>query len=896
MDKNHKCNTRNTRPLSLLLAMAILLTLASALATPASAAEPAAGTTWTINNTTPSTVWISYGGGLFYWDKNIKILTLNNVTHTTSARIALRVPAGTHISLYGRNTIASSYNGESSSFGIYHDDDNGFSELTISSSDGGSLTATAGTSTKGDSYGISGGGGGVYITGVQTNITATGGAALTASMGIEARKDIKISNSPLVTAISGAADTSDGICSSGSVIISDYAVVTATGGTAKLGNSHGIHAYQGITINTAHKDAKVTATGGTANAGSTFGIFAAGILTITNSAWVTAKGGMTEFGSYGMSADKKITINQNSTVTATGGPSSENRSIAIYARETIAINDDADVTATGGTAKTSSDGIYAAAGITIDGNAKVNATVTESAALTSYGIRSYNGTLSISDSAEVTARGNLDRSGYGISTKGLEIVGGGVCTATGSTRAISSDSGTGDYTVPDGYTYYVNTTTTPSSTRLTGDGSTTKIDQTHKYAKIIAEKLITITSASVTVVEPVGGAKPSTEVRVPSRAMYSATISWGSWSGENRPSGSVIDTFKEGSKYICYITLTAKEGYSIGHSTNVTVNKKTAEFGRSSGSYYVIFTATAQFNSATPDEPDEPDNPDNSDDATPVIATLSLPDGTVGKAYNQAMTAYGKTPIEWTIPKGKLPDGLTLSTSGVILGTPSFAGNFDFVIEATNSAGSDSKTLTIVIDADSSTDDNWENPFDDLYDTEWYYKDVKIACQLGLINGVTPTHFAPKDNLTYAQAIKLAACMHQKHATGKITLANGTAPANWYDTYVNYAISNGIISPEHNYVWTAKATRAGYIEIFARALPDEALPAANTIPDGSIKDVPMSHPNSAAIYKLYRAGIVEGTGAAHNCDPEANIQRCQVAAILVRMMLPTQRKTFSMGG
>jgi hypothetical protein len=51
----------------------------------------------------------------------------------------------------------------------------------------------------------------------------------------------------------------------------------------------------------------------------------------------------------------------------------------------------------------------------------------------------------------------------------------------------------------------------------------------------------------------------------------------------------------------------------------------------------------------------------------------------------------------------------------------------------------------------------------------------------------------------------------------------------------------------------------------------------------------MTHPQAAAIYKLYRAGIIRGVDHAFNCNPSANIMRCEVATILVRMMYPAER-------
>ncbi len=180
-------------------------------------------------------------------------------------------------------------------------------------------------------------------------------------------------------------------------------------------------------------------------------------------------------------------------------------------------------------------------------------------------------------------------------------------------------------------------------------------------------------------------------------------------------------------------------------------------------------------------------------------------------------------------------------------------------------------------------------PFKDVPEG-WYYDGVKTAYELGLVNGKdSPDTYKPDENMSYAEAIKLAACMHQLYTTKAVTLTNGTA--NWYDTYVEYCKTNGIISKEYDY--KALATRSGYMEIFAKALPDEALAQTNSVPDDSIPDVKMDAAYAAAVYKLYRAGIVGGVDADHNCAPTSNIKRSEVAVILARMMVKENRQSFS---
>jgi hypothetical protein len=69
------------------------------------------------------------------------------------------------------------------------------------------------------------------------------------------------------------------------------------------------------------------------------------------------------------------------------------------------------------------------------------------------------------------------------------------------------------------------------------------------------------------------------------------------------------------------------------------------------------------------------------------IITALLGPGTVGMAYSQTLAATGgTTPYTWSVPPGTLPPGLSLSTAGVITGTPTTAGTFDFTVKVSDSS------------------------------------------------------------------------------------------------------------------------------------------------------------------------------------------------------------------
>jgi large repetitive protein len=87
------------------------------------------------------------------------------------------------------------------------------------------------------------------------------------------------------------------------------------------------------------------------------------------------------------------------------------------------------------------------------------------------------------------------------------------------------------------------------------------------------------------------------------------------------------------------------------------------------------------------------------------VTPTSLPGGQVAVLYSQQMMINTSNPTDWAIQSGSLPPGLSIdSGTGLISGTPTLAGTYNFVVRAYTSVGemtihTDSVPLSIVIAA-----------------------------------------------------------------------------------------------------------------------------------------------------------------------------------------------------
>ena len=192
-----------------------------------------------------------------------------------------------------------------------------------------------------------------------------------------------------------------------------------------------------------------------------------------------------------------------------------------------------------------------------------------------------------------------------------------------------------------------------------------------------------------------GGTTPLTTgdhytfIAPPTAGASSATVAYNS-------SANPVTLNTSGGPTSVAVATVPSHGSATASGTTITYTPTTGFFGTDTFTYTAsnsAGTSTAATVTITVTSP-------------PITVTpTTLASGTFGTAYSQTLTATGgASPYTFTtgITSGALPTGLSLSSAGVISGTPTAAGTFNFTVSGTDSsttthANFTSTTLTLVV-------------------------------------------------------------------------------------------------------------------------------------------------------------------------------------------------------
>jgi len=180
--------------------------------------------------------------------------------------------------------------------------------------------------------------------------------------------------------------------------------------------------------------------------------------------------------------------------------------------------------------------------------------------------------------------------------------------------------------------------------------------------------------------------------------------------------------------------------------------------------------------------------------------------------------------------------------------------------------------------------------FNDVRESAWYSGVAAKAYEYGLMKGTGANTFNPSGNMTVAEAVTIAARVHNIYHGGNGEFVQGDP---WYQVYVDYAIDNGIITAGAFSNYNKAATRAEMAYIFARTSVPVLLAytAVHDPPNivNSLPDADSSTRHYDYIIRLYQAGILAGSDAQGTFHPNSSVTRAEAAAIIIRLIILDER-------
>lgn len=179
-----------------------------------------------------------------------------------------------------------------------------------------------------------------------------------------------------------------------------------------------------------------------------------------------------------------------------------------------------------------------------------------------------------------------------------------------------------------------------------------------------------------------------------------------------------------------------------------------------------------------------------------------------------------------------------------------------------------------------------------MEESAWYGTEqegvLRDAVELGLFHGVGGDRFSPDRALTLAETVKLAAVVRSTYC-GDGHRFDRTAGTHWYDTYLDYAVEQGILTGDQfPGAGPYGHPERGGLSPVPRPPGDRTAAAEHPLSPGCNSGGPIIIMRSPGSTRQACCPAAMENGTFHG---GSTLTRAQAAAILVRLALPDRRAT-----
>jgi hypothetical protein len=172
--------------------------------------------------------------------------------------------------------------------------------------------------------------------------------------------------------------------------------------------------------------------------------------------------------------------------------------------------------------------------------------------------------------------------------------------------------------------------------------------------------------------------------------------------------------------------------------------------------------------------------------------------------------------------------------------------------------------------------------FPDVTPDKWFYDNVTVLVDKGIINGYPDGTFKPYEDIYVDAFIKMV-------VTAMGNSARESTTGYWADPYIDMARTLTLIFDGEFDTFQRPITRQEMAMIIVRGSSDEFPDNFNDYKKLILDNGRIATGLENYVYKAYSTGIVTGLPDG-TFKPESNAQRAEAAAMIHRMIDPTQRK------
>lgn len=196
-------------------------------------------------------------------------------------------------------------------------------------------------------------------------------------------------------------------------------------------------------------------------------------------------------------------------------------------------------------------------------------------------------------------------------------------------------------------------------------------------------------------------------------------------------------------------------------------------------------------------------------------------------------------------------------------------------------------TITVTfVEGEEPTDPSTPSSdlFSDVPSTHWAYSFIKEMKDLGIVNGVSNTEFAPDANITRAEFAKMVAQAFGLKATATESVFTDCTASDWYTPFVIAGTEAGILKgiSDTEFGANQQITRQDICTVLGRILDAENTMSAAA--DSSFTDIDQVADYAVAAVKAFvAAGVVNGYEDG-TFRPTANATRAEVSKILCSVL------------